>query len=181
MRKELLGALSALALMTGAAVAQTDTPKTMTTTPNAPAAESGGMMNNQGMDPKMQSGMDRNMQESSTGATVTSASAEGMMGKDVYGSDGSELGEVDDVIIDPQSGQAKQLVISSGGFLGIGEKKIAIDMQNAKMTTEGNDTRLTVQNMTQADVENMPEFEYNESMTSLNRQGDNATGSSKAQ
>jgi sporulation protein YlmC with PRC-barrel domain len=173
MRKELLGALSALALMTGAAVAQTDTPKTMTTTPNAPAAESGGMMNNQGMDPKMQ--------ESSTGATVTSASAEGMMGKDVYGSDGSELGEVDDVIIDPQSGQAKQLVISSGGFLGIGEKKIAIDMQNAKMITEGNDTRLTVQNMTQADVENMPEFEYNESMTSLNRQGDNASGSSKAQ
>jgi len=168
---ELIGAASAMALMTGAAFAQgtsmTDPTTSNPSTPpsamesapapaNAPAVGEGG----------------------ATGSAVSAASVQGLMGKDVIGSDGEKLGTVEDVIVDPASGEAKQLVISSGGFLGIGEKQIAIDFSQAQVTMDddGDDPQVKLQSVTQADVEGMPEFEYSDTMTSLNRGTD--TGAS---
>ena len=98
MRKELIGAASAIALMTGAAFAQGTSTPDPSTTPAIPPAAADGM------------------------PAAGAVSAEEMIGEDVMGSDGEKIGSVEDVIIDPASGEATQLVISSGGFLGIGEK-----------------------------------------------------------
>ena len=101
------------------------------------------------------------------------------MGKNVVGSDGEKLGSVEDVIVDPASGEAKQLVISSGGFLGIGAKQIAVDFSQAQvgMDDDGDDPEIKLNGITQADVEGMPEFEYSDTMTSLSRGTDTgATG-----
>ena len=172
MRKELIGAASALALMTGAAFAQgtsaTDPttsnpatpPSAMESAPapaNSPTASEGG----------------------ATGSAASAASAEGLMGKNVVGSDGEKLGSVEDVIVDPASGEAKQLVISSGGFLGVGAKQIAVDFSQAQvgMDDDGDDPEIKLNGITQADVEGMPEFEYSDTMTSLSRGTDTgATG-----
>ena len=66
----------------------------------------------------------------------------------VRGSDGESLGSVEDIIIDPQSGEARQLVLSSGGFLGIGAKQIAVDLASANLSSQ--DDALVLPNMTLA-------------------------------
>lgn len=153
MRKELIGAASALALIAGGALAAGGSSGSSSTS----SSPSG-------------SGSSAAQQSQQGGAMQSSrASVEKLMGKDVVGSDGEKIGEISDVILDPQSGQARQLVISSGGFLGIGEKQIAVDFQSAQPVPGKDDLRL--QSLTQADVRTLPEFRYDESMTSLNRGG----------
>jgi len=143
MRRELIAAASALALTTGVALAQGTS-----VTPG-----SGGMSAATSPTTMQHSGQ--------------LASAEQMLGKSVVGKDGKEIGEVEDVIIDPQSRQARQLVVSSGGFLGIGEKQIAIDFGQAKWN--GQQMQVELSNLTQQDIEGMQEFEYSDQTTSLNR------------
>lgn len=143
MRRELFAAASVLVLMTGGALAQSST----------------------GTTTRSDTGTSSTM--SSTTSSGQLASAEQMLGKSVVGQDGKEIGEVEDVILDPTSGQARQLVIGSGGFLGIGEKKIAIDFQQA--TWNQVDKEIKLSSLTREDVKNMKTFEYSDSMTSLNR------------
>ncbi|GEO39501.1 photosystem reaction center subunit H [Skermanella aerolata] len=111
------------------------------------------------------------------GAMATDSAAisvDDMMGKTVRGSDGESLGSVEDIIIDPQSGEARQLVLSSGGFLGIGAKQIAVDLASANLSSQ--DDALVLPNMTQADVEAMPVFEMEEGTVSFNSRPDATTG-----
>lgn len=46
-------------------------------------------------------------------------------GVDIYGVDNVKIGDVDDVILDRQ-GNVEAIVIGVGGFLGIGEKRVAL-------------------------------------------------------
>ncbi len=48
-------------------------------------------------------------------------------GKSVYGSDGESIGEINDVLVS-QDGSVNAVIIGVGGFLGIGEKDVAVDM-----------------------------------------------------
>ena len=94
------------------------------------------------------------------------ASADELIGKNVYGRDNNKIGEVEDVILDA-NGKAKQLVISSGGFLGIGEKQVAVDYSAANWDSQNN--RLNLAGMSRDDVKSLPEFKYDDTMTSLNK------------
>ena len=49
----------------------------------------------------------------------------GLRGTDVIGSDIHRLGTVDDVVLD-RNGAVAAVIIGVGGFLGIGEKKVAV-------------------------------------------------------
>jgi sporulation protein YlmC with PRC-barrel domain len=164
MRNELIGAVSALALMTGAAFAQgnsmTDPTTSNPATPPSAMESAPRPANSPALSEK-----------GATGSAVNAASAKGLMGKNVVGKDGKKLGSVEDVIVDPASGEAKQLVVSSGGFLGIGAKQIAVDFSQAQvgMDDDGDEPEIKLNNMTQADVEGMPEFQYSDTMTSLER------------
>jgi len=48
-------------------------------------------------------------------------------GTDVIGPDGAQVGNVNDVLFD-KNGKILGLIVGVGGFLGIGEKSVAIDM-----------------------------------------------------
>ena len=48
-----------------------------------------------------------------------------LVGLNVYGAENQKIGDINEVIIDRQ-GQAKAIVIGVGGFLGLGEKNVAI-------------------------------------------------------
>jgi len=108
MSKELLGAVSAVALLAGVAVAQDAgpgaTPAAPTTTP-APAA--------------------------------TAGEAADMIGRSVQGSDGKPLGKVRDAVVDARSGKIQKLVVASGGFLGLGAKNVALDFDRVEVRPEG--------------------------------------------
>lgn len=199
MRKEMLGAISAFALMTGAAFAQ-DT--TTTTDPMQPApsatmqddsnvtagAGAGGAETNEGATEAPTMGAVPTPDASTEAPTVgtapapdvsteggmagatTALSAEEMMGKSVLGADGEEVGEVADVIIDPTSGEAQQVILSRGGILGLGEKQVAIDFGDLQPSADGE--ALESASLTADQVEQMPEFEYQDGTVSVNRPGD---------
>lgn len=48
-------------------------------------------------------------------------------GKAVYGADGESIGEINDVLVS-QNGSVNAVIIGVGGFLGVGEKDVAVDM-----------------------------------------------------
>lgn len=80
-----------------------------------------------------------------------------LIGKNVYGPDNKDIGDVADLILD-KDGRVQQIVLSVGGFLGIGDKKIAVPMSEVKW---GQEDRLTI-NMTKEQLKEHPRFEYAE-------------------
>jgi len=65
----------------------------------------------------------------------TAIAADRVEGTEVYNTKGDHLGEVEDVIIDKQSGKVAYAVMSFGGFLGIGEKYHPIPWSMLKYDT----------------------------------------------
>lgn len=57
-------------------------------------------------------------------------------GTDIYGSDGKKIGAVENLMIDKQSGQVTDAVISVGGFLGIGEERHSLPWQKLNYSTD---------------------------------------------
>jgi hypothetical protein len=53
--------------------------------------------------------------------TCVLASADELRGKPVHGRDGDRLGTVERLILDLRTGQVAYLVLSTGGFLGLGQ------------------------------------------------------------
>ncbi|CBS87397.1 PRC-barrel domain-containing protein [Azospirillum lipoferum] len=160
MRRTLIATAATLALLSGAAVAQTTSP-----TVGNPSSSTPSMSNSASPDSATTGGTAGSSATSgATGGQL--ASADELIGKNVYGRDNEKIGEVDDVILDA-NGQAKQLVVSSGGFLGIGEKQVAVDYTAANWDSQND--RLNLAGMSREDVKAMPEFEYDDTMTSLNK------------
>ena len=56
------------------------------------------------------------------GSTNSLISADRVEGTEVFNAAGEHLGEVQDVIIDKQTGKVAYAIMAFGGFLGIGEK-----------------------------------------------------------
>ena len=52
--------------------------------------------------------------------------ADTLMGNDVYNSDGEDLGDVKEFMIDMASGRIEYAVLSFGGLLGMGDKLFAV-------------------------------------------------------
>jgi len=72
------------------------------------------------------------------------------IGKDVYGTQGNKVGELNNVLIDPD-GKVRAGVIEFGGFLGIGEHRVAVPWND--INAQGD--RLTV-SMTQDQIKSAP-------------------------
>jgi sporulation protein YlmC with PRC-barrel domain len=162
----LIGAAAAIALMSSAAWAQSPAPRTGNAANDAspPSATmtgpgSTGVQRSTGTEDDARGGV---------------ASVDRLMGKDVVGRDDEKLGEVEDVILGPD-GQAQKLVLARGGFLGMNEKQVAIDFDLVRSRPDDDD--LHVSSLSRDDVRNMPEFQYEDGMTSLNR---SRTGSTPA-
>jgi len=147
MTRTLLLTTAALFMLTaGGAVAQQST--TTTTTPAQKPAE----MQSHGTQSGQHAGM----------------KLEDMVGRDVYGEDGRELGEISDIVLNADNKQPNVAVVESGGFLGLGTKRIGIDYTLLEM----NNDRFIAKSITQDQVDAMPEFEYSDSIVSLNRSAD---------
>jgi sporulation protein YlmC with PRC-barrel domain len=88
-------------------------------------------------------------------------SAENLIGQAIYSPEEETVGEVGDVIFD-QSGGIEAVVVDVGGFLGMGEKPVAIQFDALNVQKdEAGDLRLMV-NATQEQLENAPTYEVEE-------------------
>ena len=92
-------------------------------------------------------------QTSSGGALIVPAeqlnsaklmSASDYIGKTVYDQAGNNIGDVNDLIIS-NDGQIQAVILGVGGFLGIGEKDVAVNTNAVQMVQDGDNKRLVVE------------------------------------
>lgn len=76
-----------------------------------------------------------------------------LIGSNVYGPGGQQVGDVYDLVVEPSNGRVAAAVLAVGGFLGIGEKRVAVPI--AELKFEGD--RLTT-DMTRERLQNAPAF-----------------------
>jgi sporulation protein YlmC with PRC-barrel domain len=77
----------------------------------------------------------------------------------VYGSEGDRVGEVERIIL-TQEGEVETIVVDVGGFLGLGEKPVAVSLDQllAGEDEANGEMRLSV-NHTEEELESMQAWE----------------------
>lgn len=86
--------------------------------------------------------------------------ASSLIGETVYdgvGNDAKNIGDVNDVVIGPD-GKVQSIVIGVGGFLGIGEKDVAVDYSTLKWAERTGDRWIVVET-TADELKAQPEFD----------------------
>ncbi|MFL6798187.1 MAG: PRC-barrel domain-containing protein [Xanthobacteraceae bacterium] len=178
MLRKFMVSAAASALMISGAMAQADAPRSDT-----PSAQS--------------------QQHSTAGDSLRFIQAQGadqfvfskFKGTDVLGPDNAKVGDVSDVLFD-KNGKVLGLIVGVGGFLGIGEKSVAIDMNafqvvpastsssssNSSSTSTSRDEDPTNVKLkvtwTKDQLKSAPDFQYykSSSRTSSTSPNSNTTG-----
>ena len=83
--------------------------------------------------------------------------------QDVYDQNNAKIGEIMDVLVD-QEGRVNALIIGVGGFLGAGEKDVAVSFNTVKATKKDNKPYLTM-NTTKDALKAAPGFKYDRDKT----------------
>ena len=79
--------------------------------------------------------------------------------QNVYDPNDSKIGEIMDVLVD-RSGKATALIVGVGGFLGAGEKDVAVPFEAVRTTKKGNDDWYLVMNSSKDALKNAKGFKY---------------------
>lgn len=89
---------------------------------------------------------------------ATTVSTEALIGADVYTGQDENIGEISQVLID-EEGKAEAVVLDVGGFLGFGEKPVAVSYDSLRMFETGNGDLLVTAPFSKEELENAPDFE----------------------
>jgi sporulation protein YlmC with PRC-barrel domain len=86
-----------------------------------------------------------------------------LMGATIYGPDNASIGNVNDVLVD-NSGKIRAVVIGVGGFLGVGEKDVAVpfDALNISRKPESSSIDKITVSYSKDDLKAAPKFAYYE-------------------
>ena len=79
------------------------------------------------------------------------------IGADVTNSQGEDIGEVNEVVLDT-GGQAEGLVVDVGGFLGVGERRILVDWSDVTVRGEDDGSVTVATALDKARLESLPEY-----------------------
>jgi sporulation protein YlmC with PRC-barrel domain len=83
--------------------------------------------------------------------------------QDVYDQSNNKIGQIMDVLVG-QDGQVSALIVGVGGFLGAGEKDVAVSFNTVKPTMKDNKIYLTM-NTTKDALKAAPGFKYDRDKT----------------
>jgi PRC-barrel domain protein len=90
--------------------------------------------------------------------TIIGASeAHGVLGRDVRGPAGENMGRIVDVIVD-REGTVRAAVIDFGGFLGVGSRKIVVDWNALHFASVANKSDSITLELTKEQVMAAPEY-----------------------
>jgi hypothetical protein len=84
-----------------------------------------------------------------------------LIGTSVYGPDGKSIGGINELIVEAK-GDVRAVVIGVGGFLGIGEKNVAVPFQALHITRKPNTSsveRITI-GVTKDELQKAPKFGF---------------------
>lgn len=100
--------------------------------------------------------------------------SEQIVGMKVRTSQGKDVGQIADLIVNRQTGDIERAVVSYGGFLGIGEKKVAVPWNEVTVDQANNTAQLA---MTEEQIKSAPNFEYGEQDNAVIGPGGRGNGS----
>ncbi|HCO54479.1 MAG TPA: photosystem reaction center subunit H [Pelagibacterium sp.] len=112
-------------------------------------------------------------QEPLVSAEETGINADGwlateIIGETIYNSTGDDaeaIGDVNDFVLD-QNGEIGAVVVGVGGFLGIGQKSVAINWSDLELSEDMDGNNRLVASMTREQLENAAEFDRQEWLAS---------------
>jgi sporulation protein YlmC with PRC-barrel domain len=84
--------------------------------------------------------------------------AEELIGTAVYGANDEHVGEIGDVIL-TTDGQIDAIIVDVGGFLGLGEKEVAIGMDNLNFMTDAEGNHYLYTELTKEQLEAHPAYD----------------------
>ena len=84
---------------------------------------------------------------------------QGIRGLDVYNLDGEQAGSVEELYVEPDSRFPRFLVVSAGGFLGMGKKRFLVPIE--EVSRDMGEERVTV-NRDSDKVAGSPKFDTDE-------------------
>lgn len=99
------------------------------------------------------------MAASETGAFMQSTNqirAEKLVGKKLTNAQGNAIGDAESVIID-KDGKVAALIVGVGGYLGVGEHRVAIAWKDLQVLNGGRTIRT---NLSKAELKGLPEYSY---------------------
>jgi len=92
-------------------------------------------------------------------AVDTPPSADALIGADVVDAHGNSIGQVEDAVL-AQDGAFSYLVVDVGGFLGIGQHRVALEAMDVELFHNQQDDSMRVHvPMTQEQLESLPEYQ----------------------
>lgn len=91
-------------------------------------------------------------------ASTDQISADDLMGTTVYGANEEDVGEIGDVILS-SDGKVEAIIVDVGGFLGIGEKEVAISMENLVFMADEDGELYLYTEFTEEQLEGQPEYD----------------------
>ena len=86
--------------------------------------------------------------------------------RNVYDPSDNKIGDVDDVLIDKE-GNVTAMIIGVGGFLGMGEKDVAVPFSSVRASEKNNKWYLVL-NTTKDALKSAPGFTYDKTRTAWN-------------
>jgi len=96
--------------------------------------------------------------------TANSVTVTNWYKQSVYDPSDNKIGEIMDVLVD-KAGQVTSLIVGVGGFLGAGEKDVAVPFDAVHVTTKNNNKWYLVMNATKDSLKSAPGFAYNKDTT----------------
>jgi len=82
----------------------------------------------------------------------------------VYDPSDNKIGDVDDVLVDKE-GRVTAMIIGVGGFLGMGEKDVAVPFSSLRASEKNNNKWYLVLNTNKEALKTAPGFTYNKTKT----------------
>jgi sporulation protein YlmC with PRC-barrel domain len=109
----------------------------------------------EGMDQTRTAAIDRSTLQPMAAEDLT---ADNVIGTTVYGANEENIGEVGDLVMS-QDGQIDAMIVNVGGFLGIGEKEVAVGLDQIEFMLDESGNRYVYTPFTQEQLEAQPEYD----------------------
>jgi hypothetical protein len=97
-----------------------------------------------------------------------------MIGSTVRNAANENIGDINEVVLS-KDGRVAAVIVGVGGFLGIGEREVAISFDSLRMASDSNHNAVLTVNATKESLKNAPEWQW----TSATNSGTTGTGSTK--
>lgn len=81
-----------------------------------------------------------------------------MNGASVYDAQNKNIGDINNIVLDPE-GRVAAVAIKTGGFIGIGAKTVAVNLNDLKVTADANGKPRFTLNMTQDQLKSAQNYD----------------------